>query len=71
MKEFINKHLFKIFDVLFFGLGGYLFLYYLFDISHSSRGLSYYYYRDDALIGIAVGVVLIVLGFLVRSWRSK
>jgi len=71
MKEFINKYICKILDILFFGLGTFLFFTFLFDFFHSRGRGGHYYYDEGAQFGIAIGATLIVFGFLIRSWRSK
>ncbi|MBK6913015.1 MAG: hypothetical protein IPH11_04865 [Ignavibacteriales bacterium] len=31
----------------------------------------YYYYQEGYIIGASIGAALIVLGFLIRSWRKQ
>ncbi len=61
-----------ILDIICFAAGPFFSAYYLFDFSHGPAGPGpfYYYYRHNARLGLALGVALVCLGFIVRLWRS-
>jgi hypothetical protein len=68
MKAFFSG----IIDFICFVVGPFFTTYYLFDFSHgpAGRGPFYYYYRHNSQLGLALGVALICLGFLIRYLRK-
>ncbi len=61
----------KIIDVICFIGGTIIFAHTLFSFNNRSREGGSYYYTDLQGILLAVGISLIVLGFLIRDWRKK
>ena len=62
----------KIIDVVCFVGGSALFIGTLFNAkSYGRNGNGNYYYSDSQLFLLVVGIVLIVLGFLIRNWRKE
>ena len=41
------------------------------DESYPVAITGYYYYKEEYILGITIGVALIIFGFLVRSWRKQ
>jgi hypothetical protein len=66
----------KIIDLICFVGGSFLLFFNLVDLKYHRFGImssdsgGYYYYSQDNQISIAVGLGLIVVGFLIRSWRK-
>ncbi|MDA3861006.1 MAG: hypothetical protein PF445_07245 [Melioribacteraceae bacterium] len=63
----------KLVDVICFVLGSFLTVYFIsnYAIGGDSRvELYFFYYKAYSKFGIAFGVSLIVIGFVVRSWRK-
>lgn len=62
-----------IIDFICFVVGPFFTTYYLFDFSHGPAGPGpfYYYYRHNSQLGLALGVALICLGFLIRYLRKQ
>lgn len=61
----------KIFDIICFVGGGFLFVMTLFNYSTYSRdGSGTPHYSEIQIILLALGIGLIILGFLIRSWRK-
>lgn len=67
----MNRNIFsKIIDIICFVGGTFLFVYNLFGF-HTGRGdYAYYYYNDNQEYMLAIGMALIILGFLIRSWKK-
>ena len=67
MKGFIRGMM----DIICFAVGPFFTAYYLLDFSHGPAGTGpfYYYYRHNTRLGLALGVAIICLGFLMRRWR--
>ena len=61
----------KIIDVVCFIGGTIIFSHTLFSFNNSSREGGSYYYTDLQETLLAIGISLIVLGFLIRSWRKN
>jgi hypothetical protein len=71
--EKIMKEIFRgIVDIICFAVGPFFTIYYLFDFGHGPAGPGpfYYYYRHNSRLGMALGVAIICLGFLIRYWRK-
>jgi hypothetical protein len=69
MKGFMSG----ILDIICFGAGPFFAAYYLLDFSHGPAGPGpfYYYYRHNSRLGLALGVAMICLGFVIRQWRAR
>ena len=73
------KKLTYLFDIICFLGGVSLTAYYLSDFSiRSGTGRMGdpvyawgYFYENDAQLGIAIGISLIVLGFVIRNWSKR
>ena len=65
----------KIIDVLFFVLGSFIIVINLFPQGSKSsniRGLEgESYYTGDQITFLAIGIAMVVLGFLIRIWRKE
>lgn len=80
MNSNMNILMKRILDVVFFGFGGCIFIYYLFDWrigpNLSQRifeynGPYYYYYTSESQLFITLGMGLIILGILFNKWQRK
>ncbi len=61
-----------IIDIICFAAGPFFTAYYLFDFSHGPAGPGpfYYYYTYNSRLGMALGITLMSMGFLIRYWRK-
>jgi len=58
----------KILDVLCFVVGAFLITFFLFGWENGVLGRMWY--DNNPRIGLAIGVSLVCLGFLIRSWEK-
>lgn len=73
----MRKIFLKMFDVLCFIAGPYLATYHLLDFNVGPKSLPYeklpsyyYYYTSDSQMWFAIGICLVCLGFLMKSWKN-
>ncbi len=59
-------------DIICFTAGPFCTLYFLSDFSHGPAGPGpfYYFYTYNSRLGLALGVTLICVGFMIRSLRK-
>ena len=59
-------------DFVGFVVGPFFAVYYLLDFGHGPAGPGpyYYFYRHNSQLGVALGIALICLGLVMRSWRN-
>jgi len=69
MKRFVRGMV----DLICFAAGPFFTAYYIFDFAHGPDGPGpfYYFYRNNSRFGLALGVTLVCLGFLIRHWRTR
>jgi len=60
----------KLIDIICFVGGTFLFVYNLFGFHTGWRDYPHYYYKDNQEYMLAIGMSLIILGFLIRSWKK-
>lgn len=73
-----KKIFFIIVDIICFIGGTVLLIFNLLNFDHTRVPLysdnpitGHYYYQEGCIIGASIGAALIVLGFLIRSWRKQ
>lgn len=59
-------------DFVGFVVGPFFVAYYLLDFGHGPAGPGpyYYFFRHNSQLGVALGIALIGLGLVMRSWRK-
>ena len=65
--------LWDVVDIICFAVGPFFTVYFFSDLSHGPAGPGpfYYFYTYNSRLGLALGVTLICVGFLIRSLRKR
>jgi hypothetical protein len=60
-------------DIICFSVGPFFTVYFLSDFSHGPAGPGpfYYFYTYNSRLGLALGVALICIGLVIRSFRKR